>query len=755
MESSKHFTTYFKSLEDLPGPSTCVSCEKLVSKSTSSSITKNCGKLKNKAWSDLKSYLNSNERIINRGEHRVPDDLVGLTVCKSCSSKLNANEIPRVCIANGMDTGTCPPCITELFPLESMFIHLAMCYQTVVKLSPMGAKIPYNARMASLKGFPVHIAAPIDVTLKDLFEVRPSRAVDPTDYMVLNGILKKDMITTLTVKEGGMAKLRASPLGNVSFSMATFTCFTTDNGTIVFIGDRESYLEVSLVEGSLQVTLRFNGIIEETISSGKMVVSTGSSKYITIDFTNSLSLYVDDILLDSAPLQEAMLEALVGFPSSSPYLGGLPDKSSSPGYTGCISDLVINSRIFDFTFDAVEKNNTILDRCKTIKRPDKLATLDLLDNVRSKRSQSLPPGRDFNGGCVSIQTVVLPQSYHLSSSMNKMNFLKLDAIKSNSMTVRFTFSFVLSTVSPSGILFYTESDNGKRLYLAFSGSLLTLTSDMGTSPLRVASVARINDGLPHKITIKRSRDYFQLIVDDIISSGTLRANSGMSVFALESDKTLNSCSNGICIGGAPSSVTDHQSIGFTQEFVGCFSEITFDQSDALKVIGSVPNCTSSASTSHFFNGQSAIVPDVRIKETDTVEIKFRSSRQTGTIVSFLNYSNSTILLLSLDKQQVLLTSGHVTVSGKMAESHFCDSTVPHSLIVQLRRDSVRYTIDGETGVALTREMDVLLDDVASLRLGDKFAGCMEDPFLNGEQISLANPRENTGVLLNSCPTHTF
>ena len=87
----KHFTTNFQSLEDLPGPSSCVSCEKLVSKSTSSSITNNCGKLKNKAWSDLKSYLNSNERVINRGEHRVPDDLLGLTVCKSCSSKLNSN----------------------------------------------------------------------------------------------------------------------------------------------------------------------------------------------------------------------------------------------------------------------------------------------------------------------------------------------------------------------------------------------------------------------------------------------------------------------------------------------------------------------------------------------------------------------------------------------------------------------------------------------------------------------------------------
>ena len=43
-----------------------------------------------------------------------------------------------------------------------------------------------------LKGFAGHIAAPIDVTLKELFEERPSRVVDPTNYIVLNGIPKKD-----------------------------------------------------------------------------------------------------------------------------------------------------------------------------------------------------------------------------------------------------------------------------------------------------------------------------------------------------------------------------------------------------------------------------------------------------------------------------------------------------------------------------------------------------------------------------------
>ena len=187
----KPFMNYYKSLEDLPGPKACISCDKLVTKNTSSTITTKWSKLNNKAWGDLKKYLNSNERIVSRGEKRVPD-LVGQTVCSSCSISLNKNEMPRICVANGMDTGSSPDCITELSPLESMFLHLAMCYQTVLKLAPMGANIPYNARMSSLKGFAVHIAAPIDVTLKELFEERPSRVVDPTNFIVLHGIPKKD-----------------------------------------------------------------------------------------------------------------------------------------------------------------------------------------------------------------------------------------------------------------------------------------------------------------------------------------------------------------------------------------------------------------------------------------------------------------------------------------------------------------------------------------------------------------------------------
>ena len=58
-------------------------------------------------------------------------------------------------------------------------------------------------------------------------------------------------------------------------------------------------------------------------------------------------------------------------------------------------------------------------------------------------------------------------------------------------------------------------------------------------------------------------------------------------------------------------------------------------------------------------------------------------------------------------------------------------------------------------IEMVRAIYRALATLTTSYLSDKFAGCMEDPFLNGEQISLANPRENTGVLLNSCPTHTF
>ena len=179
----KHFTEYYKAIENLPDPNSCISCEKLITQGNSSVIKEKWSKLDNNAWSTLLVYLNSNQRIIMHGEHNI-ESLVGHVVCKSCSSQLNRNELPRVCVANGMDTGKSPACIADLSPLESMFIHLAMCYQTILKLSPMGAFIPYNARMASLKGFAVHIAAPVDANLNELkkdnseIERRLSRSVN-------------------------------------------------------------------------------------------------------------------------------------------------------------------------------------------------------------------------------------------------------------------------------------------------------------------------------------------------------------------------------------------------------------------------------------------------------------------------------------------------------------------------------------------------------------------------------------------------
>ena len=62
----KHFTEYYKSLDDLPGPHSCISCEKLVSIEKSTRIAKKWKHLSNDAWNNLKNYLgpNNNERII-------------------------------------------------------------------------------------------------------------------------------------------------------------------------------------------------------------------------------------------------------------------------------------------------------------------------------------------------------------------------------------------------------------------------------------------------------------------------------------------------------------------------------------------------------------------------------------------------------------------------------------------------------------------------------------------------------------------
>ena len=185
-----HVLDFDKHTENLPRTA-CICCEKLIDDAHIQTITARRKNLSNTAWQQLLAYLNSNARTVTRGEPRV-DSLIGQTICSSCSSELNKNKIPTISIINGMDTGPQPDCIKALSEFESIFIHLAMCYQTIIKLTPMGANLPYNSRMDKLKGFAVHITQPLDSAITELFGNRPTKLVNPDEYIVLHGIPKKN-----------------------------------------------------------------------------------------------------------------------------------------------------------------------------------------------------------------------------------------------------------------------------------------------------------------------------------------------------------------------------------------------------------------------------------------------------------------------------------------------------------------------------------------------------------------------------------
>ena len=186
----KHLLNFYKGIENLPRTA-CICCEKLTDNAHLQTITARRKNLGNLVWQQLLSYLNSHSRTIIRGEPCV-NSLIGQTICRSCSSELSKNKIPTISIMNGMDTGSQPDCIASLNEFESIFIHLAMCYQTIIKLTPMGANLPYSARMDKLKGFAVHITQPLNSAITELFGNRPTKLVDPDEYIVLHGIPKKD-----------------------------------------------------------------------------------------------------------------------------------------------------------------------------------------------------------------------------------------------------------------------------------------------------------------------------------------------------------------------------------------------------------------------------------------------------------------------------------------------------------------------------------------------------------------------------------
>ncbi|XP_063691882.1 laminin-like protein epi-1 isoform X2 [Bolinopsis microptera] len=575
---------------------------------------------------------------------------------------------------------------------------------------------------------------------------------------VKNGCPDK-MVRSLSLKNEGAVKLSHAAMGPISFVMAT----VARSGNILYIGNSESdYLLVSVEEGKLAIKLVLSGT--PFILKSNAMIDTGSKRFIRILIsTDSVSLFVDDTKEAGSILGESQVFEVDS--GKALYLGLLPAELGirGYGYTGCISDLVIKDKIFNFAYDAVAKTNVIFDRCRTIKS---LAADGPTDMPVTAGASTMTPEFEIANleslKCVSYQTNTAPDSFLVSSEGGVMNFLKIDNIRSNSIYIRFVLEFSVSTVSSSGVLFFARSANGKEIILKFNDEKVTLSITMGGKPMELTWEGSINDGVPHRVKFSRIAYNVELIVDKSKDSGVMERSGRTSHgFALVSEDELDSCSNGICIGGAPPSVNQDESLGFNMEFVGCISGIMLDRttydSSTITTVGNVPQCTEGGamSSAHFFNGDSSLIPDVDISTDTMLLLTFKSSRQTGTLMTLLDSQDSVVLQISLDNYRMLISAGGgepeelFPVEGATS-FYFCDGA-PHHLTVMLNSGSASVTVDDNESEVTVK----LTSDPVSLRLGDQFLGCLEDPILNGIPVSLTNPRVNSGVRLESCPNVTF
>ena len=187
-----HVTKFHSMASQLPEVP-CISCDRKTVNHPSKlrRIKMSWKHIGNQAYKNMFSYLNSPERIDGRGETRI-DDFTGKPLCLYCWTSLNKNEIPRVSLANGMDTGKAPNFLDDLNQFEKIMLHPAMCYQTIIKLSPNSEHLPYNARMSSLKGYAVHIPIPLNETIKQLKEEQHDRLINPDDFIIVHGYPRKE-----------------------------------------------------------------------------------------------------------------------------------------------------------------------------------------------------------------------------------------------------------------------------------------------------------------------------------------------------------------------------------------------------------------------------------------------------------------------------------------------------------------------------------------------------------------------------------
>ena len=91
-----------------------------------------------------------------------------LFICSYCCPILNANDMPRHCILNSLETEPIPAELSGLEALRKQPIQQAKPFQTVVRQGTYTAKVPAYSSLKESKGTMFFLPLPMEKTLEML-----------------------------------------------------------------------------------------------------------------------------------------------------------------------------------------------------------------------------------------------------------------------------------------------------------------------------------------------------------------------------------------------------------------------------------------------------------------------------------------------------------------------------------------------------------------------------------------------------------
>ena len=188
----------FEDFEDF-AEHVCVSCEHLCQRKNVSCIELSEGAISSEVWLRLLAYVICTNPEANSEQ---------LYICNYCKPRIHSNELPCLCVLNGLHTLPVPPELNKLNALCAQLIQRAKCYQTVVRLGSYMGKVPIYNFLKACKGTMFFLPLPMQGTLETLDQVESSMTnlPNPELYIIVNGKPIKDKVVWRTLVDVNRVK---------------------------------------------------------------------------------------------------------------------------------------------------------------------------------------------------------------------------------------------------------------------------------------------------------------------------------------------------------------------------------------------------------------------------------------------------------------------------------------------------------------------------------------------------------------------